>query len=327
MAGSDPGTPAGSADDPDGRDALGVASHLIDGLDLSAVRLFLAVDELGSVAKAATRVGIAQPSATVKLRKLERLLGLPLLDRQPTGSALTAGGAMVAAASRDLLGVAAGVIRAAERGREGETRLRIATTEAIGDLRLAGLLEPLNQEPAMVAIVDVIERDTGSVARAVRSGEAALGLLDGPFAPLGLRSEVVGQFHLTAVAHPSHPLAGAPALSGADLLDHGLIVRRPGSGSRDVIEAALAEHGFGAVGRVIEVESTAGAIATARIGGGIAVVPHELVAAAIDAGELVAVALTPSIEQPIRLCWNGTLPQGALARRLVEAVLDVNRVR
>ena len=53
------------------------------------LRLFLAVVELGSVSKAAVRDGLSQPSATAKLQKLERQLGVQLLDRGPSGSVAT----------------------------------------------------------------------------------------------------------------------------------------------------------------------------------------------------------------------------------------------
>ena len=76
---------------------------VVDGVDVSALRLFLAVVELGSVSKAAVRHGLTQPSATAKLQKLERQLGVQLLDRGPSGSVATAAGVHLASACAEVV--------------------------------------------------------------------------------------------------------------------------------------------------------------------------------------------------------------------------------
>ena len=70
---------------------MGVFDSL-DDLDVASVRLFLTVAELGSVSKAAARHGVTQPSATARIQKLERAVGVQLLERSPTGSFVTADG-------------------------------------------------------------------------------------------------------------------------------------------------------------------------------------------------------------------------------------------
>jgi DNA-binding transcriptional LysR family regulator len=61
-------------------------------MDLRSVNRFLAVAELGSLNKAATRLNLSQPALSKSIQMLEYGLGVPLLDRSPRGIALTSFG-------------------------------------------------------------------------------------------------------------------------------------------------------------------------------------------------------------------------------------------
>ena len=64
--------------------------------DLASLDLFVSVVELGSVSRAADAHGITQPSASSRIKHLERQLDLRLLDRGPGGSVPTDAGVVVA---------------------------------------------------------------------------------------------------------------------------------------------------------------------------------------------------------------------------------------
>lgn len=61
-------------------------------MDLNGVRLFVQAAEAGSISEAARRTGIPLPTLSRQLRKLEDELGVRLLERGPTGLALTSAG-------------------------------------------------------------------------------------------------------------------------------------------------------------------------------------------------------------------------------------------
>jgi DNA-binding transcriptional LysR family regulator len=63
--------------------------------DLPALDLLLSVAELGSVGKAAAAHGISQPSASARLSRLERQLGVAVLVRGSHGSTLSPAGQAV----------------------------------------------------------------------------------------------------------------------------------------------------------------------------------------------------------------------------------------
>lgn len=295
----------------------------LDDLDVSSVRLFLAVIELGSVSKAATRFGVTQPSATARLQRLEAQLGLRLLERGPTGSQVTADGIQVAGWCAGLVSAAGALSEGARAIRtESDVRLRIAATSTIARHHLPAWVadRPL---PGVQTVLT--ELPTADIAHALRAGEVDLGMLDGPGAPLSLRSEIVDWIELLVVVAPSHPWAGLRrGVTGAQLTASKLILRAPGSGTRDVIEAALAEHELGGPGSAIEVATTSAARLAAVNQSGAAILPALDVAADLTSGRLVAVSVRDvDLRQPIRVAWKGQAPAHPAARRLLESLREL----
>lgn len=289
--------------------------EVVDGIDPSALRLFLAAVELGSVSKAAARMHVAQPSATAKLQKLERQLGISLLERTPTGSAPTDAGTQLVPAVSDALVAVTALVDRAESIRTEADHLTIAATRHVADHFLPGWLQAIAGHR-----VSVVELDTLRVARAVRSGEVAIGFTEGPSAPIGLRSHVVAVERVVAVVGRGHPWYGRRSTVPADeLVTATTISSRPGSGTRDVVAAAFTERGLGSSGEVIEVANASAARLAAMTGSGVAFLPECWVAPHLATGTLTALPVRePSIELPIRVVWRGTRPTSGLARRLVD---------
>lgn len=295
-----------------------------DGLDVSAVRLFLSIVELGSVSKAARRHGIAQPSATVKLHKLERQLGVQLLDRSPSGSVATPAGVGLARACAETVAKAVALVDRADALRDTQTHLTIATTRHVGDHFLPGWITAC---PLDDVRIDVVEADTLTVAQTVRSGEAMLGFTEGPAAPLGLRSEVVAIEKVVPVIGRRHQWFGRRrAVTGRDLISTTLVLGRSGSGTLDVVEAAFATHGLGAIGHHVEVDGAAATRVAALNGAGVAFLPTCRVAGDLRSGGLKVLPVRDvNIEQPVRAVWRGVRPSAPAARRLVEHLRNSSR--
>ena len=292
---------------------------IVDGIDPSALRLFLAVVDLGSLSKAATRHGLAQPSATAKIQKLERQLGVQLLDRSPTGSVATPDGVRLAPAVAETLASVVTLVDRADELRQERSRLVIAATRLVADHHLPAWIARSDLSDVRV---DLVETDTFGVARLVRSGEALVGFTDGPAAPLGLRSELVAQEDVVPVVGRTHPwFRRRRRVTGHDLAAATVVLERRGSGTTDVVEIALAEHELGAVGDRVEVASHAAAVVAAVTGTGVAFVPRRQVSAELVAGDLATVPVRDvELTQPIRVVWRGARPSGRPARRIVAAV-------
>ncbi|MGA1074426.1 MAG: LysR family transcriptional regulator [Ilumatobacteraceae bacterium] len=289
----------------------------IDDIDPSALRLFLAVAELGSVSRAAARMRIAQPSATAKLQKLERQLGVPLLERTATGSAPTAAGARLLPACTAAVTAVSDLIDGAVALRDAGDVLVVATTRHVAEHHLPLWLGRLHRTP-----ISVIELDTLGVARAVRDGDAVLGFVEGPERPIGLTSRVVAQELLVPIVGPHHDWFGRrQAITIDELSAATTALPRPGSGLRDVVMAGFSALGTPAPVDVIETTSIRTAVLAAIAGNVVTYVPSCLVDVATELGTVAPLPthVAPFV-LPARIVWRGDRPATPAARTFVAAV-------
>ena len=281
--------------------------------DLVALDLFVSVVQLGSVSKAAGAHGISQPSATARIKSLERRLGLPLLERSPTGSVPTTEGAVVA-------GWAENVLRAADElatgvaalQAESSGLLRITASFTVAEYLLPAWLEQfLRHRPDDSVSLEVI--NSTNVVEHVRAGTAELGFVESPGRLVGLRSRVVARDRLVAVVGASHPWAKRRSRSVPleALTTTPLVLREHGSGTREALTAALTAAGFDEPMSALDLGSTS-AVRMAVIGGSAPTVISGLaVAADLEAGSLIAVEVPGlNIDRDLRAVWlkGKTLP-------------------
>lgn len=72
-------------------------------MDVRSLEIYLAIAEEGSIHAGARKAMIAQPAASKYLRKLERALGTPLVNRSTKGIELTAAGVVLASEAKQIL--------------------------------------------------------------------------------------------------------------------------------------------------------------------------------------------------------------------------------
>jgi DNA-binding transcriptional LysR family regulator len=284
--------------------------------DLEALDLLVSVSELGSISAAATAHGVTQPAASMRLRSLERVLGLTLLDRARTGARLTAAGTATvewaAAVLRDVHALLGGT-RAL---RAGPSRLHLAASLTVAEYLMPRWLAQLGGgAPATVALE---MGNTAHVADLVTAGDVALGFIEGPRPPGRLRARDVVADELVVVVPPGHAWARRRRpLTPEMLAATPLVLREPGSGTRDVLTEALAAHGL-RVTPAMELGSTTAIKAAVFAGAGPAVLSRLAVSAELEGGLLVAVACDGAgLGRTIRAIWAADRPPRGDAARLV----------
>jgi len=81
----------------------GSGATVPQGLELRHLRYFVAVADAGTFTHAAERMFIAQPTLSQQIRRLEELVGTPLLQRRREGVRLTEAGKVLLEESRTVL--------------------------------------------------------------------------------------------------------------------------------------------------------------------------------------------------------------------------------
>lgn len=291
--------------------------------DLITLELLDSIAELGSLGQAAGRHGMSQPAVSMRMTRLERSLGLSLLQRSPAGTKLTPVGQRVADLGRRVLSemqvMMAGVAGlVAEEG----SHLRVAASLTVAEYLLPGWLSALHRESPGVMLAVEVTNSSRVLAR-VREASTDVGFVEGYGSRLdGMSTAVMRSDHLVVVVDPAHPWARREsAVSGAELASADLIVREPGSGTREVLDQALSS--WGGAHSWLELGSTASILAAARRGEGPAVLSALAVAEDVDLGRLVPVRTEGlDLTRSLRAVWPSDRPLAPLAGRLLNVAIS-----
>ncbi|MET9045184.1 LysR family transcriptional regulator [Streptomyces sp. NPDC004362] len=288
--------------------------HSVAGLahrvpELGALELLLAVARLGSLGRAARELGITQPAASSRIRSMERQLGVALVDRSPSGSRLTDAGALVTDWARRIVEAAEAFDAGAQalRGRR-DSRLRVAASMTIAEYLLPGWLIALRGRRPDTA-VSLLAGNSAAVVERLLADEADLGFVEGLSVPAGLDETVIAHDRLIVVTAPGHPWARRRRpLSAAELGSTPLILREEGSGTRQVLDAALG----GLARPLLELSSTTAVKASAVSGAGPAVLSELAVGEELAARRLVSVPVEDvRLDRDLRAVWRtGHRPAG-----------------
>jgi DNA-binding transcriptional LysR family regulator len=201
------------------------------GLELRHLRYLVAVADAGTFTRAAEQLFIAQPTLSQQIGRLEQVVGTPLLVRGRDGVRLTAAGAVLLDAARDVLAaVDHGVSRTRQAAGLGRPRLRVVLPADLPDCLAVQTASRLRSvaDSAQVAVtwMDTPLDAEFSPIREHRA-DAGLGWLTASpdTLPAPLDAMTLGQFEPEVWIPRSHPAArrgviGLDELVGLDVI-HG----------------------------------------------------------------------------------------------------------
>lgn len=262
-------------------------------------RLADAVD-FGSIRAAAKSHGVGQPQLTRQLRRLEAVLGRPLLARGGTGSVPTVEGRRVAALAAELVALwrATAAAGPAEFRRSQRT-VRFGTIVPLGhESRVARLVaDVVAGWPKLRPGHPLTVKSTtaAELVTELKAGSLDVALLDAEPGPLGLDGVAVARIRLALALPPDAP-RHAPA--AALLRGCRLAVPSRRSGLRGRIDAVLAA--FGAEpSDVTEIDSIPVIVDLVMRHGFISVLPLDSIRAV--GGGIAAVALSPDFDLTLHL--------------------------
>lgn len=211
--------------------------------DLQSLRLFVAVCEEESIARAAERESIVPSAISKRIAEIEEATGVPLLVRGARGVRPTpAGTAMLHHARQILRSTNTLQAELAEyaQGVRGHVRL-FANISSIVEFLPADLSSFMGRHPTIR--VDLQERVSPSIIEAVRDGTADIGvcLQAGDMSELEVMPYASDR--LALVAHADHPLAQRTEVAFEDTLDHEFVALNPDSGTTRLLTGLAARRG------------------------------------------------------------------------------------
>ncbi len=216
---------------------------MINHWTLQQLRLFEAVARHRSYTRAAEELCLTQPAVHIQVRRLEEIVGLPLIERVGKKLLLTRAGEEVYAATvkvMNQLRALTGEIADMKGKVAGPLRMAVVTSAKFFMPHFLGLFVHEYPEVAPQLTVTnrarVLERLAENVDDFVIMGQIPN--------DMDLTVRAFMDNLLVVVAHPDHPLADRTDIPLEEIVRERFLLREVGSGTRSSAAQMFAEHGL-----------------------------------------------------------------------------------
>jgi DNA-binding transcriptional LysR family regulator len=256
-------------------------------MDLTALRVFLAVAEERSFSRAAAKVHRTQPAVSQAVRRIERDLGEELFDRSSKTGTLTDAGRVLQNYGQRLVRLAEeaeSAIRELRDLRRG--RVLIGANEAAVHTLLP-LMARFREHVPDIA-VDVRRVPARQIAAEVQQGSLDFGALSFRPAEAGLLEVVVGSDELVLLVPPTHPLSKRKQVTMEDVAGEPVVAHNDPSPARERVLRLFEQHHI-ALKMVIALPSLDGIKRAVELELGVALLPRRCAITEIASGRLVAI--------------------------------------
>lgn len=249
------------------------------------MRLLVEIGRRGSLSAAAEAIGIGQPSASQHLRLLEAAAGQRLVERHGRGSRLTEAGAVLATrAAQALASLASAEDEIAALAGLQTGTIHLGASSVPGIYLLPDTLGCFRTDfPGVTVEVEI--GSTSSILEKLGRGEVQLALVGEVSVGDRFDLQPFLDDELVGVARPGSLSIVDGEVTVEALAGQLLLCREPGSGSRAVVEEALARARVAPAGRW-DLGASEAVKRAAREGLGVAFLSRFAVAEEVGRGEL-----------------------------------------
>lgn len=198
------------------------------GFELRHLRYFIALVEEKNFERAASKLGIAQPGLSQQIINLEKIIGLPLLDRSKRTMKLTLYGHILYDEARKIIAQSDAALTAlvkVGRGQTGKISVGYVASAAYAGVLTQSLASFRANYPDIE--LQLIEMEMRQQLSHIVEGNLDFGYIRPPaLIPLGLTTTVAFREPLIVALPESDPLASGDSLSLAALADRTFITPR-----------------------------------------------------------------------------------------------------
>ena len=211
-------------------------------MELRELKSFVTAAKFKSISKAATDLGLGQPTVTTHIKKLEKELNMVLFDRVTRPIRLTLSGQTIFDLSQPLLD---GLDSLAVRTSEAEERgpVTVASTPDIIPHTLLRVVKVFNSlYPNVYLRIQSATRS--EVIGMVRTGEVDAGVIQHPDRGDDLHFEPLFLYERVLIAPKGHELLSTPMTSLDSIAKYPLLLMARGTYTRHILEQQLQKRGL-----------------------------------------------------------------------------------
>jgi DNA-binding transcriptional LysR family regulator len=265
--------------------------NLLKKLDLTSLRLFVAVCQERNIARAAEREFIASSAVSRRIAEIEAMIGLPVIQRQSRGITVTPVGETVLRYALAIIGNIEQMSAELSRFSSGaKGRVRVVAN-------LSSIVQFLPEDVAAFGrafpevSIELEEENSADVLRIVDEHGADFGICNPVAGSEAFEQVPYRQDRLAVLVPGGHRLAGAPRVAFGELLEDRFVGLR----SESALTRLLAQEA-GSAGRQLDVRMRVSSLdALCRMvhaGLGIAIVPEQVGLLYVNALDVRLLSLT-----------------------------------
>ena len=211
-------------------------------ITLRQLHVFQSVATTHNFSRTGDAVGLTQPAVSRSITELEAQLGLKLLNRTTREVTLTdAGQRLAARLPRVLEDLDNTLLDVRGMATERRGRVRVASSPTLSANLMPACIAQCQQSLPGLELV-LLDRIQSAVLASVLSGEVDFGVVIDPGERDALECETILTEPFCLACPPDHRLARKRQVHWADLAGESLVLLDHASGSRRLIDRALADH-------------------------------------------------------------------------------------
>ena len=211
-------------------------------ITLRQLHVFQSVAATHNFSRTGDAVGLTQPAVSRSITELEAQLGLKLLNRTTREVTLTdAGQRLAARLPRVLEDLDNTLLDVRGMATERRGRVRVASSPTLSANLMPECIAQCQQRLPGLDLV-LLDRIQSAVLASVLSGEVDFGVVIDPGERDALECETILTEPFCLACPPDHRLARKRQVHWADLAGESLVLLDHASGSRRLIDRALADH-------------------------------------------------------------------------------------
>lgn len=204
-------------------------------MNLKRLEYFCQLAVIGNFTRAANRIGIAQPALTITIQKLEKEVGLKLINRAEKNAILTAEGKVLYKLATQLLSQAKQVELELEELKDLDRgTIRFGVSAMMGSYYFPKVLTEFKQEYPNIKI-HLVDQGTAALEKMLLNGELDLALVRGDLENPQLRYTELIDEEIVAGMVKTHPLSMEKTLSLAQFCQQPLVLFHEGYFLREVV--------------------------------------------------------------------------------------------
>lgn len=186
-------------------------------LDWNLLRTFMVIVEQRGISKAASHLGLKQPTVSAALKRLEQSIGKTLVIRKPNEFTITRAGQVLYTECATIFGTVSQIPAILDEDKaELRGHLSIAITSSVISEHFDGVLNRFAQaHPSVTYSFTVFESD--EVETMIKLNRASFGICLLTTLPKNLRTMVLYREYFGLYCGARHPLFGADAILPEDL--------------------------------------------------------------------------------------------------------------